>query len=110
MFRISETIDVLRDTLSGAMEAYLSVVANRTNEIMRVLTVFSAILLPLTLIAGIYGMNFEHMPELHWIHGYPFALGMMAVTALLLFGYFRRRGWVGRPTEPSTSLRNKPRS
>ena len=96
MFRISETIDVLRDTLSGAMEAYLSVVANRTNEIMRVLTVFSAILLPLTLIAGIYGMNFEHMPEVHWIHGYPFALGMMAVTALLLFGWFRRRGWVGR--------------
>jgi len=99
MFRISETIDVLRDTLSGTMEAYLSVVANRTNEIMRVLTVFSAILLPLTLIAGIYGMNFDHMPELHWMRGYPLVLGLMAVTALLLFGYFRRRGWVGRTPE-----------
>jgi len=96
MFRISETIDVLRDTLSGTMEAYLSVVANRTNEIMRVLTVFSAIMLPLTLIAGIYGMNFEHMPELHWLHGYPFVLILMAVVALGLFAYFRRRGWVGR--------------
>jgi len=96
MFRISETIDVLRDTLSGTMEAYLSVVANRTNEIMRVLTVFSAILLPLTLIAGIYGMNFEHMPELHWAHGYPLALLLMAIVALALFVYFRRRGWVGR--------------
>ena len=96
MFRISETIDVLRDTLSGTMEAYLSVVANRTNEIMRVLTVFSAILLPLTLIAGIYGMNFEHMPELHWLHGYPLVLLLMAIVALTLFIYFRRRGWVGR--------------
>ena len=66
MFRISETIDVERDMMTGTMEAYLSVVANRTNEIMKVLTIFSAIMLPLTLIAGIYGMNFEHMPELHW--------------------------------------------
>src|SRR5205085_6369922 len=74
MLRISETIDVLRDTMSGTMEAYLSAVANRTNEIMRVLTVFSAILLPLTLIAGIYGMNFERIPELHWMHGYLYAV------------------------------------
>ena len=65
MFRISETIDVDRDLMTGTMEAYLSVVANRTNEIMKVLTIFSAIMLPLTLIAGVYGMNFEHMPELH---------------------------------------------
>ena len=67
-----------------------------TNEIMRVLTVFSAILLPLTLIAGIYGMNFDHMPELHWLHGYAFALSLMAITALGLLIWFRRRGWVGR--------------
>lgn len=96
MFRISETIDVLRDMMAGTMEAYLSVVANRTNEIMRVLTVFSAILLPLTLIAGIYGMNFEHMPELHWLHGYPFALGLMAVVSIALFAWFKKRGWIGR--------------
>jgi magnesium transporter len=94
MFRISETIDVERDMMAGTMEAYLSVVANRTNDIMKVLTVFSAIMLPLTLIAGIYGMNFEHMPELHWLHGYPFALGLMAATAAVMGLWFWKKGWV----------------
>ena len=96
MFRITETIDVQRDAMAGAMEAYLSVIANRTNEIMRVLTVFSAIMLPLSLIAGIYGMNFEHIPELHWLHGYQFALGMMAILAVGMLIFFRRKGWIGR--------------
>ena len=96
MFRISETIDSERDMMSGTMEAYLSVIANRTNEIMRVLTVLSAIMLPLTLIAGIYGMNFEHMPELHWLHGYPFALGLMAAATIVMLLWFRRKGWIGR--------------
>jgi magnesium transporter len=96
MFRIAETIDVDRDQMNGTMEAYLSVVANRTNDIMKVLTVFSALMLPLTLIAGIYGMNFEHMPELHWIHGYPFALSLMVGIALLMLYWFWRRGWIGR--------------
>lgn len=94
MFRISETIDVDRDQMAGAMEAYLSVIANRTNEIMKVLTIFSAIMLPLTLIAGVYGMNFVHMPELHWLHGYPFALGIMVAIAILMLGWFWRKGWV----------------
>ncbi len=96
MFRISETIDSERDMISGTMEAYLSVIANRTNEIMRVLTVLSTIMLPLTLIAGIYGMNFEHMPELHWLHGYPFALGLMAATVLIMLAFFWRKGWIGK--------------
>ena len=95
MFRISETIDSERDMMAGTMEAYLSVIANRTNEIMRVLTVLSTIMLPLTLIAGIYGMNFEHMPELHWLHGYPFALGLMAATALVMLVFFWKKGWIG---------------
>ncbi|MEA2570035.1 MAG: magnesium transporter [Acidobacteriota bacterium] len=94
MFRISETIDVERDMMSGTMEAYLSVVANRTNDIMKVLTVFSAIMLPLTLIAGIYGMNFDHMPELHWLHGYPFALGLMVATTGVMTIWFWRKGWI----------------
>jgi magnesium transporter len=97
MYRISETIDVDRDQMTGTMDAYLSVVANRTNEIMKVLTIFSATMLPLTLIAGIYGMNFDHMPELHWIHGYPFALGLMIGTSLLMIGFFVLRGWVNMP-------------
>lgn len=99
MFRIVETIDVQRDSMSGAMEAYLSVIANRTNEIMRVLTVFSALMLPMTLIAGIYGMNFQHMPELRWLHGYPFALGLMAAVAVVLLLFFWQKGWIGRPVE-----------
>ncbi|HJQ40732.1 MAG TPA: magnesium/cobalt transporter CorA [Thermoanaerobaculia bacterium] len=101
MFRISETIDVDRDQMTGTMEAYLSVVANRTNEIMKVLTIFSAIMLPLTLIAGVYGMNFEHMPELHWIHGYPFAMSLMFGIALLMGVYFWFKGWISWPRRRS---------
>jgi magnesium transporter len=100
MFRISETIDLERDMMASTMEAYLSVVANRTNEIMKVLTVFSAIMLPLTLIAGIYGMNFEHMPELHWHFGYAWALGLMGVTALIMLVWFYRRGWLTPAEKP----------
>jgi magnesium transporter len=105
-FRISETIDVERDMMASTMEAYLSVIANRTNETMRVLTVFSTIMLPLTLIAGIYGMNFEHIPELHWLHGYPFALGLMAVTAIGLLVWFRRKGWIMRGADRTSPNRH----
>jgi magnesium transporter len=97
MFRISETIDVDRDQMTATMDAYLSVVANRTNEIMKVLTIFSALMLPLTLIAGVYGMNFEHMPELKWVHGYPFALGLMIGTSALMIGFFVWKGWIRMP-------------
>ena len=96
-FRISETIDVIRDQMSGTMEAYLSVIANRTNEIMKVLTIYSALMLPLSLIAGIYGMNFEHMPELKWLHGYPFAIGLMFATAGVMLFWFWWRGWISVP-------------
>ncbi len=99
MFRISETIDVDREQMTGTMDAYLSVIANRTNEIMKVLTIFSAIMLPLTLIAGIYGMNFEHMPELKWVKGYPFALGLMLGTAVFMLGWFWYRGWIHWPSK-----------
>ena len=100
MFRISETIDMERDMMAGTMEAYLSVVANRTNEIMKVLTVFSAIMLPLTLIAGIYGMNFEYMPELKWLHGYGFALSLMAATAIVMLLWFYKKGWLTPNDKP----------
>jgi len=97
MFRISETMDVDRDLMTGTMDAYLSVVANRTNETMKVLTIFSAVMLPLTLIAGVYGMNFEHMPELKWLHGYPFALGLMIGTGVMMLIWFWRKGWITPP-------------
>jgi magnesium transporter len=82
------------------------VIANRTNEIMKVLTIFSAIMLPLTLIAGIYGMNFALLPELHWKYGYWYALGLMGITAAVMLIWFRRRGWIGRsgPPPPHTRL------
>jgi magnesium transporter len=99
MFRISETIDVERDMMAGTMEAYLSVVANRTNEIMRVLTIVSTMMMPPTLIAGIYGMNFERMPELHWIHGYGYSLTLMALSTVVMLVWFYRNGWLRAQTK-----------
>lgn len=92
--RVGDLADAYREGVQGAVEAYLSVSANRTNDIMKVLTLISTIMLPLTFIAGIYGMNFEHMPELKWTFGYPLALGLMALTAIGLILWFRRRGWL----------------
>jgi magnesium transporter len=99
MFRIGESIDVERDLATTTMEAYLSVVANRTNDIMKVLTIFSSILLPINVIAGIYGMNFEQMPELRWPFGYAFALSLMGTVVVVLMIWFWRRGWI-RPQAP----------
>jgi magnesium transporter len=75
------------------MEIYLSAQNQRLNEVMKVLTVISTIFIPLTFIASIYGMNFQHMPELHWGYGYLWALGLMVATAGTLVAYFRRKGW-----------------
>lgn len=94
MYRISESIDIERDMAASTTEAYLSVMANRTNDIMKVLTIFSAIMLPLNLIAAIYGMNFEFMPELQWRLGYPFALLLMLLVGVVMLRYFSRRGWI----------------
>jgi magnesium transporter len=106
MFRISETIDVDREQMTATMEAYLSVIANRTNDTMKLLTIFSALMLPLTLIAGIYGMNFEHMPELHWLHGYPFALGLMIAVAILMLFLFWLKGWITWPKRKHRERQN----
>lgn len=95
MFRINESIDIERDMMTGTMDAYLSVIANRLNEIMKVLTIFSAVMLPLTLIAGIYGMNFDTQPEFHWKYGYPYALGLMGLTAATMLFWFWKSGWIG---------------
>ena len=75
-------------------DTYLSVIGQRTNEVMKVLTMFSAVLLPLTLIAGVYGMNFDTMPELRARWGYPLVLGLMGVVAVGILGVFRRRRWL----------------
>ncbi len=92
---VRAAIDSSRDLLDGILAAVQAAAANRTSEIARVLTVMSGVLLPLTLISGIYGMNFEHMPELQWELGYFGVLGVMAVVALSLLLVFRRLGWLG---------------
>jgi magnesium transporter len=94
MMRVVEEIDTLRDLLTGAMEAQLSVASNHLNVTMRVMAAWSIILMAMALIAGIYGMNFRIMPELAWRFGYEWALGMMLVLGLVLLVYFRRQHWV----------------
>ena len=93
--RVTDLAESYRDLISGSLEAYLSVVSNRLNEIMKVLTIFSAIMLPLTFIAGVYGMNFENMPELHSRYGYYAVWIIMIVVAVGMLGLFWKRGWIG---------------
>jgi magnesium transporter len=99
--RINDISESYRDLISSLLDAYLSVQSNRMNEVMKTLTLISTVMLPLTFIAGIYGMNFDpdvspfNMPELHWFLGYPFALLLMAVVAIAILMFFRRKGWIG---------------
>lgn len=92
--QVIETIDAYRELIPGLMDVYLSAVSNRMNSVMKTLTIFSAIFMPLTFIAGIYGMNFENMPELRSPNGYYYTLGAMAAIFIGLIIYFRRRGWL----------------
>jgi magnesium transporter len=92
--RVGDLADSYRDLVTSALDAYLSVQSNRMNEIMKTLTLISTVMLPLTFIAGVYGMNFEHMPELRWQLGYPLALGLMALVAIGAVVWFRYRRWL----------------
>jgi len=94
VIRVSDTIDTLRDMLGSTMDAYLSVSGNRMNMVMKRLTSIATILMSVTLIAGIYGMNFERMPELKWKYGYVVALSSMVVVGLGLYLYLRRIKWL----------------
>ena len=96
LVRVVDLSESYRDLISGSLDAYLSVVSNRMNEIMKVLTIFSAIMLPLTFIAGVYGMNFDNMPELHSRFGYYGTLIVMATVAIGMLIFFWRRGWLGK--------------
>ena len=84
----------LRDMVESTLSTYLSSVSNRMNEVMKVLTLIATIFIPLTFIAGIYGMNFANMPELGWGYGYFVVLIVMAVIGISLVVYFRRRSWL----------------
>jgi magnesium transporter len=92
--RVADLADGYRELLSGALDAYLSVLSNRMNEVMKTLTLVATILLPVTFIAGVYGMNFEHMPELHWRYGYAFAWLSMLAVALGMVLWFRHKKWL----------------
>ncbi len=93
--RVGDLAESYRDLVTSALDAFLSVQSNRMNDVMKTLTLISTVMLPLTFVAGLYGMNFEHMPELHWELGYPFALGLMALIALGAFFWFRHKRWIG---------------
>lgn len=93
--QIMEAVDSARDMTTGLADIYLSSVSQRTNEIMKVLTLMASIFIPLTFLAGIYGMNFENMPELRQPWGYPLVLLGMAAGAVGMLQYFRRKGWIG---------------
>lgn len=93
LLKLTEMLESYRDFSSDIRDSYLSVNSNTMNSIMMTLTVITTIFMPLTFIAGIYGMNFAYMPELHWQYGYFIVLGLMGMIALLMFFYFRARGW-----------------
>lgn len=92
---VRSSIDSSRDMLDGVVSNIQTLAANRTNEIVRVLTVVSSILLPLTFIAGVYGMNFDNMPELKTENGYFVVVGLMLTIAVVLLAWFYRLGWIG---------------
>jgi magnesium transporter len=97
--RFTDLLENYRELSTSVQEAYLTVTSNRLNETMKYLTIFTAVLMPLTVITGIYGMNFEHMPELHWKGGYPLVIALMLVTMVAVLGFFKRRGWIGADSD-----------
>jgi magnesium transporter len=92
--QVIDSLETFRDMLSGMLDIYLSSVSNRMNEVMKVLTIIATIFIPLTLIAGIYGMNFRYMPELDWVWGYPMVYVIMLAISAVMLMYFRRKKWL----------------
>jgi len=92
--QIMDTIETHREMISGMLDIYLSSISNKMNEIMKVLTIIATIFIPLTFIAGVYGMNFNYMPELHWRWGYPITLLVMALIGIYMVIYFRKKKWL----------------
>ena len=97
--QVLDVIETYRELAGGLMDVYLSSVSNKMNEVMKVLTVIATIFIPLTFIAGIYGMNFETMPELKWRWSYPTLWALMVIVAITMLALFRRKGWLGKPRE-----------
>lgn len=94
VLRVTDQLDTHRELMGNAVDAHLAIISNRMNQVMKKMTSWGAILLGSTLVAGIYGMNFRHMPELDWFFGYPLALGIMVLITSLGWWYFRRKDWL----------------
>ena len=92
--QVIDTIESYRDVLSGMLDLYLSTLSNRMNEVMKVLTIIATIFIPVTFVAGIYGMNFKYMPELEWRWGYAMAWGIMALVIAAMLVFFKRKRWI----------------
>jgi len=109
--RVQDIAEGYRDLVTSSLDAYLSVQSNRMNEVMKTLTLMSTVMLPLTFIAGIYGMNFDYesspynMPETHWYLGYPFAIGLMLIVAAGILWFFKSKGWIFQGSDLPTSRR-----
>jgi magnesium transporter len=93
LLKLSEMVMSNREITADIRDSYLSLNSHQTNNVMKVLTIITSIFAPLTFIAGIYGMNFENLPELTWKYGYFFALGLMGIVALIMYLWFKRKGW-----------------
>jgi magnesium transporter len=91
--QVIDTVESFRDMLSGVQDLYLSSLGNKTNQVMKVLTIIATIFIPITFIAGIYGMNFEVIPELKWHYGYAGVWAVMAAMVVAMLAYFRRKNW-----------------
>ena len=94
LVEINESLQIYREMSMSLMEMYMSNMSNKMNEVMKVLTIMASIFIPLTFIAGIYGMNFDHMPELHWANGYYMVWGVMIILFIGMIIYFKRKNWL----------------
>jgi len=92
--QVIDTIESYRDILAGMLDIYLSTVSNRMNEVMKVLTIIATIFIPITFIAGVYGMNFKFMPELEWRGGYFMVWGIVIVVVGIMIGFFKKKQWL----------------
>ncbi len=94
LIQVIDTVESYRDMVSGLLDIYLSSMSNKMNEVMKVLTIFASIFIPLTFVAGIYGMNFEVMPELSWSFGYPLVWIVFVAMSLIMLVFFKRKKWI----------------
>ncbi len=94
IIQVNESVEIYREMIGGLMDMYMTTISNKMNEVMKVLTIMASIFIPLTFLAGIYGMNFDNMPELHYKYSYFYLLGIMLIVILGMIWYFKRKKWL----------------